>query len=229
MDNKHYKEVYIPQIIRYGTFTGWVGIIMILAPLLVTTFIYEIVPAKETLTIALVAQISVNIVWWFIEPVSYFPILGIPGTYISFLTGNGSNLKMPCAAAAQKAAGVLPGTDEGSIISTLGICCSVFVNTTFLIIGVILGESVLSRLPENITDILTLLLPALFGAVFSQFAIEDIFSGVIAMILALGAFFIYREGWFNWIPVDPSIGTILVPIFGTVVAAKLYYSRKALK
>ncbi|MFQ8729689.1 MAG: hypothetical protein ACLSAC_03830 [Enterocloster bolteae] len=49
------------------------------------------------------------------------PILGIPGTYLTFLSGNTSNMRVPCSSVAQEAAGVEMGTEEGSIISTIGI------------------------------------------------------------------------------------------------------------
>ena len=58
---------------------------------------------------------------WFVEPISYFPIVGVAGTYMAFVSGNISNLRIPCAMIAQKAAGVEPGTDRGSIVATLGM------------------------------------------------------------------------------------------------------------
>lgn len=224
--NSHYDDVYIPQIIKFGRITGILGIIIILSPLFVVSVVFGIRPDSTAFTAAVTAQIVINFIWWLVEPVSYFPILGIPGTFVSFLSGNGSNLRIPCAAAAQKAAGVSPGTKEGSIISTIGICCSVFVNIILLTLGVIFGASLLSHMPAKITDMLTLLLPALFGAVFAQFAIEDIFSGIMGMFFAITAYYMYKLGLFNWLPLDPSIVTIVLPIFGTVISAKFYYSRK---
>ena len=41
---------------------------------------------------------------WFVEPISYFPIVGVAGTYMAFVSGNISNLRIPCAMIAQKAA-----------------------------------------------------------------------------------------------------------------------------
>lgn len=228
MSNKHFEEEYIPGIVKIGKFTGWIGVLIIFAPVFVVTFIFGIIPDQQPLWIALIAQLSVNVVWWFVEPISYFPILGIPGTYISFLSGNVSNLRIPCGVAAQKAVGVQPGTEEGTVVSTIGVCASVFVNILLLIIGVIIGTSVLSKLPQNIITTLNFLLPALFGAVFAQFAIDDVKSAVVAIVLGIGSLLMYKAGMFDWVPIDPSIATILLPIFGTVLIARILYKKNAL-
>lgn len=83
-------------------------------------------------------------VLWFVEPISYFPVLGVTGTYMAFLSGNISNMRLPCAAVAQDAADVKPGTPQGSI---LGMAVSVVINIFVLSVGVALGSVVLSKTP----------------------------------------------------------------------------------
>ena len=80
---------------------------------------------------------------WFVEPISYFPIVGVAGTYMAFVSGNISNLRIPCAMIAQKAAGVEPGTDRGSIVATLGMAVSIIVNVIILAAGIFAGAQVL--------------------------------------------------------------------------------------
>ncbi len=223
MQANYYKEEYIPQIVKTGKFTCWLGSFIVFLPAIVVTFVYGIVPDQTALIAALIAQISVNAVWWFIEPVSFFPILGVPGTYISFLSGNISNLRLPCAAAALKATEIEVGTEEASVISTIGVSASVFVNIILLIVGVFLGQIILDNIDQSVRNALGYLLPALFGAVFAQFAIDDIKSGIVAMLLGVISLTLYSKGMFNWIPLDPYIVNILVPIFGTMAFARLTY------
>ena len=102
---------------------------------------------------------------WFVEPISYFPIVGVAGTYMAFVSGNISNLRIPCAMIAQKAAGVEPGTDRGSIVATLGMAVSIIVNVIILAAVIFAGAQVLQQLPEIVVNALQLLLPALFGAI----------------------------------------------------------------
>lgn len=225
--NNYYKETYIPQIVKIGKLTCWIGAILIFIPALIVTTFYGIVPSKGPLMVALVAQLSVNVVWWFIEPISFFPILGIPGTYVSFLSGNISNLRIPCAAAALKATDTEVGTDEGSIISTIGVSASVFVNIILLVIGVVVGSKLIQLLPDSITNSFSYLLPALFGAVFAQFAVDDIKNGVCGMGLGIITLLLYNKGLFNWIPLDPYVINILVPIFGTMLFARFTHKTVA--
>ena len=130
---------------------------------------------------------------------------------------------MPCAAAALKATDTQVGTDEGSIISTIGVGASVFVNIVFLIIGVLVGAALIAVLPSGVKDALNYLLPALFGAVFAQFAIDDWKTGIVAMGLGVLCMVLYNNGMFNWLPIDPFVVNILVPIFGTMIYARIAY------
>ncbi len=223
MQANYFKDDYIPQIVKVGKITCWLGALIVFLPALVVTYGYGIVPEKTALVAALIAQLSVNAVWWFIEPVSFFPILGIPGTYIAFLSGNIGNLRIPCAAAALKATETEVGSDESSVISTIGVSASVFVNIILLVVGVFLGQVILDNIDQSVRDALGYLLPALFGAVFAQFAIDDIKNGVVAMLLGVVSLTLYSKGMFNWIPLDPYIVNILVPIFGTMAFAKFTY------
>ena len=53
-----------------------------------------------------------------VEFLVYTPMLGVGGSYISFLTGNVTNMKIPCAMNARDMAGTTVGTPENEIIST---------------------------------------------------------------------------------------------------------------
>ena len=62
---------------------------------------------------------------------------------MAFLSGNISNMRIPCASMAQVAADVEPGTEKGSVIATIGMAVSIMINTSVLTVGAILGTSVL--------------------------------------------------------------------------------------
>ncbi len=56
-----------------------------------------------------------------IEVVTYVPMLGAGGTYLSFVTGNISNLKLPCGLNAMENAKVRANSEEGEVISPIAI------------------------------------------------------------------------------------------------------------
>lgn len=96
--------------------------------------------------------------------VTFTPMLGTAGSYLSFVTGNVTSLKVPAALNAMESAKVKPGTEEGEVVSTIAIATSSIVTTIIIAAGVfllaqltpILNSPVLKPAFDNI-------LPALFG------------------------------------------------------------------
>ncbi len=135
---------------------------------------------------------------------------------MAFITGNISNLRIPAAAVAQKVAEVEPGSKEGSIIATLGMAVSVIVNIVILALGVFAGSAILSQLPANIIETFNYLLPALFGAIFVQFALMKIKLAPIALVLALALTLALKAGVFSFLPGNPTYIVTLGSVFGTI-------------
>lgn len=230
MDGKRvYDEEYIPYIVRWGRLTNILAFFVSLGPGLVLAFLYGLKPPLSAILAGFVAQASVSGVFWFVEPISYFPILGIPGTYMAFLSGNIANMRVPCAAIAQEAAGVEPGTEEGAVISTLGIAVSIIVNVAMLTLGVLLGATILGRLPAGVVSALGYILPALFGAVFAQFAVAQPKIAVVAIIIATFMTYLLKKGYLAFFPGIPSYVVILVSVFGTIYVAKKMYEKGMIK
>ena len=67
-----------------------------------------------------------------VEVIAYAPLLGAGGTYLSFLTGNIVNLKLPCALNAMENAKVKANSEEGEVISTISIAASAIVTTLII-------------------------------------------------------------------------------------------------
>ncbi|HBH3804214.1 hypothetical protein I5578_04415 [Clostridioides difficile] len=215
-----YNEEYLPFMIRYGRLTLSLGIIAALVPGIILSFGFGIMPPISALLASTMAIVSMSAPNYIIEPVSYSPILGIPGTYMSFLSGNISNMRLPCSIAAQKAAEVESGTEEGSIISTIGIAVSILVNISILTIGVILGGSVLSKIPAEVVEKLNLILPALFGSVFGQVFLQDKKLGLVAIVISVLTIILSKQG------IIPQSLVVLICVFGTILIAKAMYKDK---
>ena len=211
-----YNEEYLPFMIRYGRLTLSLGIIAALVPGIILSFGFGIMPPISALLASTMAIVSMSAPNYIIEPVSYSPILGIPGTYMSFLSGNISNMRLPCSIAAQKAAEVESGTEEGSIISTIGIAVSILVNISILTIGVILGGSVLSKIPAEVN----LILPALFGSVFGQVFLQDKKLGLVAIVISVLTIILSKQG------IIPQSLVVLICVFGTILIARAMYKDK---
>ncbi len=73
-----------------------------------------------------------------IEVIAYAPLLGAGGTYLSFLTGNIANLKLPCALSAMENAKVRSNSEEGEVISTISIATSAITTTIMIAVFVLI-------------------------------------------------------------------------------------------
>ena len=212
MNKEYYNKVYIPDIVKWGKITMLLGIITCFGPALVISVVYGCMPPVSAIIAGTIAQISVSGAFYIVEPISYFPILGIPGTYLTFLSGNTSNMRVPCSSVAQEAAGVEMGSDKGSVVSTIGIAVSIIVNIVILTIGAIAGNAIIGMMPEGFKQALNFLLPALYGAVFGQFA------------FAMN--WLMKNGFLSFFPGTPSYVVILVAVFGSIFAGKIIYKKE---
>ena len=199
MSNNFYKDEYMPKINRIGKMTGYVGVILAFLPAVALAVVYGLLPKPAALLTAFVSGASAFGVLWFVEPISYFPVVGPAGTYMAFLSGNISNMRIPCASMAQVAADVEPGTEKGSVIATIGMAVSIIINTSVLTVGAILGTSVLEMLPASVISALNYLLPALFGALIVQFGIKMKKHSLVMVLIAIALYTAIGMGVFNWL------------------------------
>ncbi len=121
-----------------------------------------------------------------VEFLVYTPMLGAGGSYISFITGNVTNMKIPVAMNAKEIAGTEVGTPENEIISTLSTATSAIVTTLVIVVGVIalvplqpvLQNPVLLPAFDNVV-------PALFGALGLKYFIKSPQIAVIPVLFMI--------------------------------------------
>ena len=226
MNNEYYSKSYIPSIVKWGKITMLLGIITCFCPAIVISVVYGYMPPISAIIAGTISQMSVSGAFYIVEPISYFPILGIPGTYLTFLSGNTSNMRVPCSSVAQEAAGVEMGTEKGSIISTIGIAISILVNVVILTIGAVAGNAIINIMPAAMKGALNFLLPALYGAVFGQFAIARPKLGAVAVVTAFGMNWLLKNGYLGFFPGTPSYVVILVAVFGSILAGRILYKKE---
>lgn len=223
MNNTYYSKTYIPNIVKWGRITILLGIITSFLPAFVISFVYGYMPPISAIIAGTISQISVSGAFYVVEPISYFPILGVPGTYLTFLSGNTSNMRVPCSSVAQEAAGVKMGSEQGSVVSTIGISVSIIVNIVILTVGAIAGGNIINAMPAGAKEALNFLLPALYGAVFGQFAVSRPKLAGVSVVIAFGMNWILKNGYLSFLPGTPSYVVILVAVFGSIFAGRLIY------
>ncbi|MDK6233785.1 hypothetical protein ACX3VT_07915 [Aerococcus sanguinicola] len=127
-----------------------------------------------------------------VENVSFYPILGAGAMYLSSITGNITNLKIPVTVAGQKIAGVEPGTDKGNVIAIICVGISSIVTIIILILGAFLIGSWLVPILNHpfLKPGFDQIIPALYGAITVPQILNHKKLSVAPILFAVGIFLI---------------------------------------
>lgn len=119
-----------------------------------------------------------------VEFLVYTPMLGVGGSYLSFITGNVTNMKIPCVMNSKEIAGTTDGTPEHEIISTISVATSAIVTTLVIAVGVILMVP-LQPILQNpaLLPAFNNVVPALFGALGLKYFIKSPQIAVVPLLL----------------------------------------------
>jgi len=152
------------KVHRWGTVWNLSVMGILLAFPVAVGILFQAAPDLHGLLMGLVATAPMYWAVGVIETFTYIPMLGAGGSYLSFVTGNISNLKLPCALNALEQAEVKAGSDEGEVVSTIAIAVSSIVTTLIIILGVILIVPLSPVLESPVLEpAFAQILPALFG------------------------------------------------------------------
>ena len=159
-----------------------------------------------------------------IETITYVPMLGAGGSYLSFVTGNISNLKLPCAINALEQNDVSANSEEGELISTIAIATSSIVTTIIIVIGVIAIVPLTPILEAKILEpAFAQMLPALFGGLGVAFVSRN-WKIAIAPVLLMLVLFIFVPA------LNAGTVGIMVPVsvVFTILVSRILYRKGVL-
>lgn len=216
--SEHFDTIFTQEIIKYGKITLLGAIPLCFFPVLYIWFRYGAVPDIKTILTGWFMIASIYGAEYIVTPISYFPVLGVSGTYMAFLSGNIANMRVPCALVAQEAVGVEGGTPEGDIVATIGMAGSIITNIIILTIAVMGGNVLFSYFPPKVIEAFDFVLPAIFGALFSLFAVK--FPKYGAFGIGIAAFLL------GVVKVIPTILLVPICVFSTIGFAYINYQRK---
>lgn len=212
---------YIDSVHRYGKIWGMCICAMLFLFPVAVSVIYASKPDWSALAKGLFATLPMYWAVGVVEVFTYVPMLGAGGTYLSFVTGNISNLKLPCAVDAMERAKVKASSEEGEVISTISIAVSSIVTTIIIIIGVVLIIPLTPILESPVLEpAFAMILPALFGGLAVVFISKNLKLSVLPVLLML-VLFIFVPA------LNASTVGIMVPVgvVFTVIVARIMYKK----
>lgn len=224
---------YLDSIHRLGRF-GSIGAIMFM--LGIPTFIsyyYNIWPNFKEVFMVSSGLLVLFVPLAIAEVISYMPILG-SASYITYITGNVMNLKLPVALNAVELTKSTPGTEKSDVITTMAIAISSITTMVIITLGVILIVP-LSPIFEisYVQTATTYMLPALFGGMFlpmflnnkvGDYTVKGRLLPIILPLLLITVvnLFIFPLKGFEGIAM-----IIVIPL--TIFIARILYNKKIIK
>lgn len=166
------NKAYTDRVHTWGRIWTVTALLVLMCVPLGISVYYNVWPEAGVLLRALKAVIPIYWGTAVIEVSTYTPLLGAGGTYLSFVTGNITNLKMPCAFSAMDRAGVKGNSEEGEVISTLAVGASAITTTAILAVGVLAFSPFIGKITEDgsvFKPAFQNVLPALFGALLASY------------------------------------------------------------
>ncbi|MBR4080091.1 MAG: hypothetical protein IKK29_07750 [Christensenellaceae bacterium] len=212
---------YMDSVHHYGRIWNISMMVVLLAFPVAVWLIFDAAPDWNSMLLGLIATAPMYWAVGVVEVFTYVPMLGAGGAYLSFVTGNISNLKLPAALNALDQAGVKANSEEGEVISTIAIAVSSIVTTAIIILGVILIVPLTPVLEAPVLEpAFEMLLPALFGGLGVVFVSKN-WKIAVAPVLLMLILFIFVPA------LNESTVGIMVPVgvLFTLCVSRLMYKK----
>ncbi len=211
---------YIENVYSWGNKWNIFMMLLLFAFPFLVSVIFNALPDWNGLFKGLVATAPMYWAVGIVEVITYIPMLGAGGSYLSFVTGNISNLKLPCALGALEQAGVSADSEEGEVISTIAIAVSSIVTIVIIIIGVLLIIPLQPILQSpTLQPAFNQILPALFGGLGVVFISKN-WKISIAPILLMLILFIFTGLGSGEVGIMVPVGVVF-----TIAMSRIMYKK----
>ena len=150
---------------KWGRFGTVIALLyMISLPFIVLGYYHCIPKFGEVINLSTISILMIYIPVGISEALSYTPILG-SSAYLTFITGNIMNLKLPCAINAMKITKKEANTPQGDAIASVAVAVSSIMTIIILALAALLSSwiSPVFELP-SIKTASNYIIPALFGS-----------------------------------------------------------------
>ena len=184
------KEMtYMDSVHRDGRIWNLSVMVILIAIPIAVAMIFDAAPDWKGFLMGLVSTAPMYWAVAVVETFTFVPMLGAGGSYLSFVTGNISNLKLPVALNALEQAGVNVASEEGEVVSTIAIAVSSIVTTLIIVLGVLLITPLTPVLNAPVlAPAFAQILPALFGGLGVVFISKNFRIAIAPVCLMLVLF-----------------------------------------
>ena len=180
----------------------------------ITTGVFPAIGDLLTLWVAAASAFGVG---YFVQPISFFPMANMAGSFMCWIVGNVGEIRIPAATMAQNVTNAEQGTPKAQVISTVGIGGSIIVSVCMITLFTLIGASIMPLMPKVVLKAFGFVLPCVLGAVYASLASKNIILGAIIMISSIAGKMLF--------PIIGILGGLimLLNIILAVIIARIYF------
>lgn len=190
---------YMDSVHRVGRIGSLIALALMVGIPIIMCAIYDCFPSFAMIAQAAIGILAMMLPIDFSEIIGFAPILG-SSSYITFITGNVMNLKLPVVISAQQIAGVDANTEESDAVSSYAVAISSIETIIIIALGVLLLKPL-----EPVFA-----MPAVKTA--TQYVIPALFGSLLLGLFAKGSGDHYVKNK-NLIVLAPAVATVLALLF----------------
>ncbi len=151
---------------------------------------YNSWPDFKVLWPAFLAVILFMAPWWPAETVGYMPIMGPGALYMSYITGNVTNLRMPATVGTINSLGIAPNSDACHTMAIVVCGGSVITTISIVALGVLIAAPLRPILEAPfLQPAFKYVVPAIFGGLVAQTVLKNVKSFVLFILATLFCLF----------------------------------------
>ena len=155
LDHDYYDR-FIPSVHRIGAYSAAISVAAMLLPVVYLLFVRKYYLGSPVPYIALALNLLPGMLpYYFMEPLMYWPFIGSAGIYMSYLSGNCAQMRIPVAVSVQRSLDASVDTPKGQVVTIISIAVSIIFNALLLLIVVLFGNWIYSHLPDVVRSMLS--------------------------------------------------------------------------
>lgn len=187
------REDFNKWIHKFGIISSVLLLVAMTAFPLVISMTYNLWPDMKVLWPGFVAVFLFMAPYWPAETIGYMPVMGPGALYMSYITGNVTNLRMPATVGTINSLGIKPNTDECHTMAIIACGASIITTVLVVAIGVVIAVPLAPVLRSPIIKpAFDYVVPALFGGLVAQTVMKGKKQFLYFLVpLAICLFFCY--------------------------------------
>ena len=156
------------------------------------------------------------------ENLSFMPIIGSGALYMSCVTGNVSNMKVPAAVNAMEVAGYTAGSDRADVVAIIAVAASTFVTTAIVFLGMLFLAPLFEPIYNNafLQPAFQNMVPALMGALLFPFILKAPKQAIIPIALPIIAILVIGRKVFSSNQSYIMVGVIILSVIYSLALYK---------